>query len=358
MRKKTEMKESATFDPTKVKAEFERSLPKIITELADLFEQPLPRLSKRDKRRMSQDFSWGIDVSAPHVKALEEINGDLAQLSESYKHLEHIFRKSLRRDNVRLRRNEDAFDCFVQQSERLLKAPYHLKRLKQFSLVRHGVQTLTRTAMAVPGGLKASEDLILEFDHKHLKEYLRFANAVDARLSSYRSIDLGKLTHRNITRVADIYRDSAAAFESRLRLLVGLNFIAVGSAKTYSELRSLGYNPLLHAVESPKNPLLHFLKGAVNRHVRNALSHNGVSSSLSKRVVIFVDYAPHKKSETEIIWTMSQFIRETKKLLVTMLGAAYLENEFIYVRNYCTVGAMKEMLRAQSESTVPPKSMA
>lgn len=357
MKRNLDSKEPS-FDPTHVKAEFESSLPKIVTELADLFEQPLPRLSKRDKRRMSQDFSWGIDVSAPHVKALEDINGDPTRLSESYKHLEHIFRKFLRRGNVRLRRNEDAFDCFVRQSERLLKAPYPLKRLKQFSLVRPGVQTLIRTAMAAPGGLKASEDLISEFGRKHLKQYLRFANAIDARLASYRSIDLRKATHRNITRVADIYRDSASAFENRLRLLVGLNFIALGKAKTYSELRSLGYNPLLQAVESPKHPLLHFLRGAVNRHVRNALSHNGVSSSLSKRVIVFVDYAPHKKSETEIIWTMSQFIRETKKLLVTMLGAAYLENEFIYVRNYCTVEAMRDMLRAQSEGTASPKNIA
>jgi hypothetical protein len=358
MRKKTDTRKAAAFDPTKVKTEFENSLPKIVTELADLFEQPLPRLSKRDKRQISQDFSWGIDVSTPHVKALEEMNGDPARLLEGYEHLEQMMRKYLRRCNVRLRRNEDAFDCLVRQSERLLKAPYRLKRLKQFSLIRPGVQTLIRSAMAAPGGLKASEDLIIEFGRKHLKEYLRFANAVDARLSSYGSIDLSKATHRNITRVADVYRDSAAAFENRLRLLVGLNFIAVGRTKAYSELRSLGYNPLLQAVESSKNPLLHFLKSSVDRHVRNALSHNGVSSSLSKRVVVFVNYAPHKMSETEIIWTMSKFIRETKKLLVTILGAAYLENEFIYVRTYCTVEAMKDMLRAQRESAAPPGNAA
>jgi hypothetical protein len=356
MKRKPDSKESS-FDPTHVKAQFDRVLPRVLTEIADMLEQPVPHLTRRDKERLSQDFSYGIDVLAPHVKALEEINGDPTRLSESYKHLEQIFRKSLRRGNVRLRRNEDAFDCFVRRSERLLKAPYRLKRVKQFSFVRFGVQTLIRTAMAAPGGLKASEDLISEFGRKHLKEYLRFANAVDARRSSYRSIDLGRVTHRNITRVADVYRDSAAAFESRLRLLVGLNFIAVGSAKTYSELRSLGYNPLLHAVESPNNPLLHFLRGAVNRHVRNALSHNGVSSSLSKRVVVFVDYSPYKKSETQIVWTMSQFFREASKLLVTILGAAYLENEFIYCTTYCTVEAMKEMLRAQSETAAPPRNI-
>src|SRR5260370_23667212 len=150
-------KESA-FDPTHVKAQFERTLPKIVTEISDLFEQPAPRLSKRDKQRMSQDFSWAIDVCLPYVKTLEEISGDPARVLESYQNLEQMFRKLLGRGKVRLRPNEESFDCFVRQSQRLLKAPYRLKRLKQFRLVRQGVQTLIRTAMAAPGGLKASED--------------------------------------------------------------------------------------------------------------------------------------------------------------------------------------------------------
>jgi hypothetical protein len=285
------------FDPTLVKAQFDRVLPSIASEIADLFEQPVPRLTKRDKTRISQEFSSGIDVIAPHVTKLEEINGDPARLRESYECLEQIFREYLRRSNLKMRPNEDAYDCFVRQTERLTKVPYRLKRLKRFRLVQDGVQILVRNALAAPGGLKASNDLISEFGRKHLKEYLRFANTVDARLNSYSNIDLRKATARNVTRVADLYRDIAAVFEHRLRLLVGLNFIAIGEPKPYADLRSFGYNQLLQAVESPKNPLIHFLNGAVNRHVRNALSHNGVSSSLSKGIVVFVDYSPGKKAK-------------------------------------------------------------
>jgi hypothetical protein len=339
------------FDPTQVKAQFDRALPSMASEIADLLERPLPRLTKRDKKQISQEFSSGMEVIAPHVTKLVEINGDPARLRESYENLEQILREYLRRSNVRMRPNEDAYDCFVRQSERLIRAPYGLKRLKQFRLAQDGVQILARNVLAAPGGLKASNDLISEFGRKHLKEYLRFANTVDARLNNYRNIDLRKATARNVTRVADLYRDIAAAFEHRLRLLVGLNFISIGQPKPYADLRSFGYNRLLQAVESPRNPLLHFLNGAVNRHVRNALSHNGVSSSLSKSIVVFVDYSPGKKSETETIWTVSQFLRETRRLLLTTLGAAYLETEFMYLRSYCTVEVMREMIRAQEEAS-------
>jgi hypothetical protein len=260
MRKNPNSKEPL-FDPTQVKAQFERALPKVVIEIADLFEQSVPRLTRRDKKRILQEFSSGLGVVARHVAKLEEINGDPARLRESYENLEQIFREYLRRSNFKMRPDEDAYDCFVRQSERLIKVPYRLKRLKRFRLVQDGVQVLIRNAMSAPGGLKAADDLISEFGRKHLKEYLRFANTVDARLNSYSNIDLRKATARNVTRVADLYRDIAAALEHRLRLLVGLNFIAIAQPKPYADLRSFGYNQLLQAVELPRNPLLHFLEG-------------------------------------------------------------------------------------------------
>ncbi len=346
------------FDVANVKAQFDRALPRIATEIGDLLELPVPRLTKRARKQISQEFSSAVDAVARHITKLEEIDGDPARLRESYENLEQIFREYLRRSNVRMWTNEDAFDCLVRESEKLLKPPYPLKRLKQFRLVREGVQRLVRSAMTVPGGLKSSEDLIKEFGRKHSNEYFRFANSVDARLKSYQNVDFRKCTARNITRIADLYRDTAAAFENRLRLLVALNFIASGKPKAYSELRRFGYNQLLQAVESTKNPLLHFLKGTINRHVRNALSHNGVSSRLSKRSVVFVDFAPAKGAETEIVWTISQFMRQTKRLLLTMFGAANVENEYIYVFNYATVEAIKEMVTTQSKSNPPSQPTA
>ncbi|HXI26739.1 MAG TPA: hypothetical protein VNG71_23000 [Pyrinomonadaceae bacterium] len=351
MKRKSNSNESL-FNPNQVKREFDRAWPKVVLEIADLLEQPAPRLTKRARKQLCKEFSSGVDAVAPHVVKLEEINGDPTRLREGFENLENILRESLRRTNFKMRPKEDAFDWLVRESEQLLEGPYPLRRFKQFRLVREGVQRLVRSAMTVPGGLKASEELIKEFARKHLNQHIRFANTVDARLKSYQNIDFRKSTARNITRITDLYRDTAMAFEGRLRLLVGLNFIAIGKPKTYSELRRLGYNELLQVVESPKNPLLHFLTGTVNRHVRNALSHNGVSSRLSKRLIIFVDY------ETEIAWTINHFMREAKKLLLTILGAEYVENEFIYVLNYCTVQAINEIVRTPGESMQPSQPPA
>jgi hypothetical protein len=155
-----------------------------------------------------------------------------------------------------------------------------------------------------------------------------------------------RMTHQNITRLTDVYRDAAATFENRLRLLVGLNHIACGKAKTYDDLRKLGYNELLQATNSSDNPLLHFLQGSVDRHVRNAMMHAGVSSSLSKGVVTFVD----RKNQVE--WTMRKFLMQTRNLILTIHAVEYVEDLFNYTRAYYTFVVLHS-LRANPPSDLP-----
>lgn len=128
---------------------------------------------------------------------------------------------------------------------------------------------------------------------------------------------------------------------------MGLNYIASGKKKTYGELRRLGYNQLLQVVESPRNSLLHFLQESIERHVRNAMMHGGVSSSVSKNQITFIDYSPSTQRETKIVWTMSQFVRQTKDLVLTIFAVMYLEHEFNYLRLYCTVAAFKDLSKNQ-----------
>ena len=116
--------------------------------------------------------------------------------------------------------------------------------------------------------------------------------------------------------------------------------------KADDDLRKLGYNELLQAVNSSDNPLLHFLQGSVDRHVRNALMHAGVSSSLSKGVVSFAD----RKNEVE--WKMGEFIRRTRNLILTILAVEYLEPLFNYARAYYTFAAVR-YLRANPPGDSP-----
>jgi hypothetical protein len=308
--KKLQPESLDSFDKESFKVEFEKLMPQLVAEMSDLLERPTPRVTRRNREEISK--AWGLDVSLPQLSVLETISKDPKRIDEGYRILEELLRTLLRRAKFRLRPKEDAFDYFVRKSASLLKAPYALKRQKQFRNVRDGLEQLVRAAVIAKSGMADTQKLIEEFGRKHLKEYMRFANTIDARISSYRNLDFRRMTPRNITRLTDLYRDAAAGFESRLRLLVGLNYIASGKKKTYAELRKLGYNQLLQAVESPRNSLLHFLRDSIDRHVRNAMMHGGVSSSVSKNQITFIDYSPSTQRETKIVWTMSQFVRQTK----------------------------------------------
>jgi len=343
MKKRKDSNTLDAFDKEIFKAQFEKVLPQIITELSDLFETPAPRITKRHKQEMMDDISWGLDVSIPHLKRLETNSGDLTRIDEAYLVLDKLLRTYLQRARIRRKPNEDAIDCFVRKSSSLLRSPYPLKRQKQFRIAREGIDRLVHAALTSPNGLEESQKLIDEFGKKHLKEYLRFANAIDARLKNYRNIDLRRLTPQNVTRLTDLYRDLAAAFETRLRLLVGLNFVTHRKTKAYAELRGSGYNQLLQAVDSRKNPLLHFLRDVVNRHVRNAMMHGGVSSSRSKGTVTFVDYSPSKKKEMTVTWTMAEFFRRTRSLYLTTLAVTYLEQVIGHWQLYCRIAVLKHL---------------
>jgi hypothetical protein len=262
--------------------------------------------------------------------------------------LEELFRTWLKRakTKARLKPGEDIFDYFLRKYWRALQPPYRLKRLKQYRLVRAGIESLIMAVASHPGGLDSAQRLIEEFEQRHLKEYIRYTNALNARLNSYQNINMERMTHQNLTRLTDLYRDVAAAFENRLRLLVGLNHIACGKAKAYDDLRKLGYNELLQAVNSSDNPLLHFLQGSVDRHVRNAMMHAGVSSSLSKGIITFAD------RKNEVKWTMNEFIRRTKNLILTIWAVESLEHLFNYIRAYYTFAAFN-YLRANPPSDLP-----
>lgn len=345
--KKAEAKNLDSFDKESFNIAFEKLIPQLVTEMSDLLEKPTPRVTRRNREEISNDMAWSLDVSLPQLSALETISKDPTRIHEGYRILEQLLRTLLRRAKFRLRPKEEAFDYFVRKSASLLRAPYALKRQKQFRSVRAGVEQLVRAAICAKSGMADTKELIEEFGRKHLKEYMRFANTIDARISSYRRLNFRRMTPRNITRLTDLYRDAAAGFENRLRLLVGLNYIASGKKKTYPELRKLGYNELLQAVESPRSTLLHFLKDSIDRNVRNAMMHGGVSSSISKNRVTFLDYSPSKQQETEVLWTMSKFVRRTKNLVLTILAVNYLEQEFNYLRVYCTVAAFKDLSQNQ-----------
>lgn len=321
-----------SFDKESFKAEFEKAVPQIISKTSDLFEVCPPRVTKKFRRELAERMASGMELSIPHLKALEELSGGAGQVDvgKLYRLLEGLFRQGLRREKVRLKPGEDAFDYILRSVGRGLRPRYSVRRLKQYRLVREGVERLIASVLNSPGGAAAAGQLTEEYLEKHFQQDIRYINAFEARWKRYSNLDLTRMTKNNVTRLADEYRDAAAAFERRLRLLVGLNCIARGEAKAYTELRGRDYNALLQAVDSPNNPLLHSLRGAVDRHVRNALMHGGVSLLHSKGVIRFTDYSARTKQEHEVVWTIDEFYRQTRKLVLTIVAVVNLEMLFKY----------------------------
>jgi hypothetical protein len=239
MKKKKPTETLDSFDKEAFTVEFDKALPQIITTMSDLLERPVPRKTKRNRRELANETSQVLEISMPHLKTLENTSGHPQQIGQGYRILEGLMRMQLRQAKIRLMPNEDAFDCFLRKSAAMLRS-HRLKRRKQFRTVREGIKELLRAAVFVPQGMKEVEELIEAFSHKHLKEYMRFANTLDTRLNSRRNVNLIRMTPGNIAWLTDLYRDTAAAFEKRLRLLVGLNFIACGDMNPYDELRRRG----------------------------------------------------------------------------------------------------------------------
>lgn len=332
-----------SFDKDAFKAECEKAAPQIIARMCDLFEVRPPRVTKKLTQEMAEHMAFGIEITLPHLKAMAEMSGDVGpmDIDKRYRLIEGMFRQVLRHAKARLKPREDAFDYILRSGGRALRARYSVRRLKQYRLVRGGMEWLIASVLNRPEGEAAAGQLTDEFLQKHFQQDMRYANALEARWKRYGNLDLTRMTKNNVTRLADEYRDAAAAFERRLRLLVGLNCIARGEAKSYSELRGRDYNALLQAVDSPNNTLLHFLKGVVDRHVRNALMHGGVSSSHSEGVVRFTDYSARTKQEHEVVWTMGEFYRQTRKLVMTVVTVANLEMLFKYFCMYRMVAVLR-----------------
>jgi hypothetical protein len=332
-----------SFDKESFKAEMEKAAPQIIAQMSDLFEVRPPRITKKLRREMAEQMASGMEITLPHLKALDEIGAGTEQLDvvEGYRHMEGMFRQGLRHTKARLNPGEDAFDYILRNGGRMLRARYSVRRLKQYRLVRGGAERLIASVLNLPGGENAANQLTDEYIQKHFQQDMRYVNALEARWKRYANLNLTRMTKNNVTRLSEEYRDAAAAFEKRLCLLVGLNCIARGKAQSYADLRGRDYNALLQAVDSPNNPLLHFLQGSVDRHVRNALMHGGVSSSHSEEVVKFSDYSARTKQEHEVVWTMCQFYRETRKLVLTIITVANLEMLFKYFCLYRTVAILR-----------------
>ena len=327
-----------------IKVGLQKALPSLVVEMSDILEKRPPRLSKKDKRELESCIDQYVDECVPLITDLEKLEADPTKLPEAYQRFEGWLRTSLKETDIKIKPGEDAFDSYLREFKTLVRMPSAAKRISQLRRVREGIEQLIEQTLSNAKAENQATLLIEEFRRRHGRQYMRYLHGSEARHKSYRKLGLNRMTSKNITILTEEYRDGAAAFEKRLRLIVGLNHIAMGGSKTYSELRRQNYNSLLQTVGSPKNPSLHFLRDVIDRNVRNALVHDGASPSFSKGVIRFVDYSPASGTETEVSWTMSRFLRNTARLVQTVFAATCLESLFAYGRLNKSIAGFRELV--------------
>ena len=91
------------------------------------------------------------------------------------------------------------------------------------------------------------------------KEYMRFANSVKPLFAHYQQAAPKRITSGVITRLEDDYQKLQRPLRRGFAYW-RTKFYVRGKSETWEEIRRLGYNELLQAVDSADNPLLHFLE--------------------------------------------------------------------------------------------------
>jgi uncharacterized protein YbgA (DUF1722 family) len=327
-----------------VKVGLRKAVPVMVKEMSDMFEKRPPRLTKRDRREMEDGVDEYVRRSAPLINDLEALNGDPSKLPEAYEKVELLIRTWMDSAKINVH-GKDSLDAYLREYQKHIRQPSAARRISHVRRVSEGLQFLVDALAADPEKEKAASKLIQEFGRHHRRQYMRYHHAFEARQRSNRNVGFGQMTRRNITVLTEEYRDGAAALEKRLQLIVGLHYIANGSDKTYSELRKLSLRNLCENIESPKNPQLHFLRNTINPTVRNALAHDGADAQFSKMRIDFVS-----RSET-ISWTISQFLKNTTRLVQTIFALTSIEPLFTYATLEKSIARFRYLVRIANEIT-------
>jgi hypothetical protein len=328
-----------------VKVGLRKAVPVMVKEMSDMFEMRPRRLTKKDKREMENDIDEYVRISAPLTNDLEALHGDPLKLPEAYEKVELLIRTWMDAAKIKVH-GKDSLDAYLREYEKHVRLPSAARRLSHVRRVCEGLQFLIEALAADPEKEKAASELIQEFGRHHRRQYMRYYHASEARQRSNRNVGFGRMTRRNITVLTEEYRDGAAALEKRLQLIVGLHYIAKGSGKTYGELRKLSLRNLCENIESQKNPQLHFLRNTVDPTVRNALAHDGADPQFSKMRIDFVS-----RSET-ISWTISQFLKNTIRLVQTIFALTSLEPLFMRVTLEKSIARFRHLVRMADEINV------
>lgn len=306
----------------------ERVLPDLIEEVNYFIGKPRQRLTKTDLHRHVSRAMRGVNEALPFAIALSALTGEMEPGDAVYVLLQGLVKVLLKQVGRRTKPGQDSVSALLSLIKAQAEKRTPLDRSSEYRRVRNGLRKLITAAVTADAGRAESKELIDHYHKQHGQEFMSFVSGLKARHNLSRNAAPRRLTQRAVEQLSNEYRANAAIFEKRLRVLVGLKYIATGEHVSYADLLKQDLGTLLQSVNNKK--LLHFLRRAVDPHVRNSLAHGYPEVLVKKKSLKFVD-RNKKQNIHEITWTIEEFYKRTKALTMAVLALAHLEPLFNYV---------------------------
>lgn len=310
------MESDAKKQATQLLKSMKKGFPAFLRAMADEIGLRIPRSKVGPFKKLCLSLAQRV---LPHLIGLSKLQAPIEGSDEAKQAVEGFMKALAALHRVRPAAGDKGAGRYIRAIRAKILCPPNLMKDPDFRSIMEGQEALLGAVVRQEQLKTTTRELLAEVSKDSMPSLMTFVLGFNARIARSRSKPIKRLSPKAVVQLSDEYRDTAGLFEKRLRVAVGLNHIAQGGPQPYSSLSARDLNSLLQIVESPTNPLLHFLRGVIDRNVRNALAHGQPELIPLKESVRFKD-----RSRT-IEWTMSEFYARTKRLTKAVVALNAME---------------------------------
>jgi hypothetical protein len=293
-------------------------LPQMAAEIASLAGKRTPRISKKAARALGGRVERLLDDARPYLLGLHALAGGVTAAEFKYALLEGLLRKTLNASGCRVPATKDAFQFQMELLERGTAVPSSLKLSKPFATARRSIESFANDVVARVPPAKLEEFLAAWYETKEPRKLMQFVRQWRSFYSQSRRAVPRRVTDKAAMDLGREYALCASFVEQRLRFLVALSREADGVGKPWPDMEKESLNNLLQAAAA--RPALAVLGDTVDRHVRNALAHNGLEVDVNAGACRFHD------QRVTVTWSIDDFFVRTKTLTLTVVALIGLDN--------------------------------
>ncbi len=289
-------------------------------EFAALFGRRTPRFTAKEKGVYALKLRRHLRSARPYILGLYTLETPPDRDQCVYALLEGLFKEQLRVQGKKIRDNQDAFDVWLNLTQKAATSPHTWWAKSPSYCVTK--QTIYEFLIYIHQHLNLPE-LNSKLDEwrssKEARKTVQFARFWPVLIRKSKQSIPKRLTTKLADQLSDEYRACSSFLEMRLKLFVWLDDLAQRRVRSWSLQEKRKLSELLTAAESRLH--LASIGGFIDRHVRNALAHGGLEVNLDLQECRFHDQA------ATVTWKRHEFFRKTKEL--TLAARALMEFETI-----------------------------